>query len=161
MYVSAVTHIRLYFHFRIVGPPCVFSCGKKNKVCISTHKHQPSYFVTDLALPSSLPLLSSLPPSLQPLPNSIRPVYSCTMEGTIICFTGFKNKEELVYTSHAHTSFLSLGCAPYNIENLFPSPATYVQHTCISFLELMSCTSTQTCPYMYLTASDVYMLSGV
>ena len=96
----------------------MFSCGKKNKVCISTHKHQPSYFVTDLALPSSLPLLSSLPPSLQPLPNSIRPVYSCTMEGTIICFTGFKNKEELVHTSHAHTSFLSLGCTPYNVEKL-------------------------------------------
>lgn len=31
----------------------------------------------------------------QPLPNSMRPIYSCTMEGIIICFTGFKDKEEL------------------------------------------------------------------
>ena len=99
--------------------------------------------------------LSSLPPSLQPLPNSIRPVYSCTMEGTIICFTGFKDKEELVHTSHARTSFLSLGCTPYNVENIFPSLATYSIHVFHSFLALMSCTSTQTCPCMYFTASDV------
>ena len=51
------------------------------------------------------------------------------------------------------TSFLSLGCTPYNVENIFPSPATYsIFH---SFLALMSCTSTQTCPCMYLTASAV------
>ena len=26
----------------------------------------------------------------------MRPVYSCTMEGAVVCFTGFKDKEELV-----------------------------------------------------------------
>ena len=30
----------------------------------------------------------------QALPNSTRPIYSCTMEGLVVCFTGFKNKSE-------------------------------------------------------------------
>ena len=102
-----------------------------------------------------LPLSPCSPPSLQPLPNSIRPVYSCTMEGTIICFTGFKDKEELVHTSHARTVYILSLIRLYTIitENIFPTPATCsIFH---SFLALMSCTSTQTCPCMYLTASDV------
>lgn len=70
--------------------------------------------------------LSSLPPSLQPLPNSIRPVYSCTMEGTIICFTGFKDKEELVHTSHTRTVYILSLIRLYTIitENIFPTSAT-------------------------------------
>lgn len=35
----------------------------------------------------------------KPLPPSVRPTYSCTMEGTVICFTGFKDKEMLVSIS--------------------------------------------------------------
>lgn len=31
----------------------------------------------------------------KPLPNSVRPVYSTSMEGAVVCFTGFKDKEEL------------------------------------------------------------------
>ena len=31
----------------------------------------------------------------QALPRSSRPMYSCSMEGLVLCFTGFKDKAEL------------------------------------------------------------------
>lgn len=33
-------------------------------------------------------------PQIQ-LPNSVRPIFSAIMVGVVICFTGFKSKEEL------------------------------------------------------------------
>lgn len=142
---------RLYFHFRIVGPPCVFSCGKKNKVCISTHKHQPSYFVTDPAFPSSPPSLHLCSPSQTVFAQSTLAQWR---ELSFASLDSRTKRNWYIQVMHVQcTSFLSLGCTPYNVENIFPSPATYsIFH---SFLALMSCTNTQTCPCMYLTASDV------
>ena len=68
---------------RIVGPPCIFKCSKK-QVCKndSTTRKNANFTI----------LLTHFQ---TPLPNSIRPIYSTLMEGVVICFTGFKSKEEL------------------------------------------------------------------
>jgi NAD-dependent DNA ligase len=41
------------------------------------------------------PCVSSCQARSKPLPVNVRPTYSCTMDGTVICFTGFKDKQML------------------------------------------------------------------
>ena len=63
MLVHTVTHVYMYFHFRIVGPPCVFTCAEKNKVCIWMHTNKLHTLLSGISFLSSVASLSlSLPP---------------------------------------------------------------------------------------------------
>lgn len=94
---------------RIVGPPCVYSCVQRGKVhvcvlyymymfismngSVDGHCSRIMYHMT-LCFPIH---------DIQSLPLSSRPIYSCTMEGVVVCFTGFKDKSKLTrLCSHAH-----------------------------------------------------------
>ena len=84
-----------------------------------------------------------LPSSLQPLPNSIRPVYSCTMGGTVICFTGFKDKEELVCVLYTHLFIMFYTIIPrYDMFHLISSYIhihIYSIFAVVHFVGLMHC----------------------
>ena len=143
---------RLYFHFRIVGPACVFSCGKKNKVCISTHKHHAIILCYWSGIPSSPPSLHLCSPSQTVFAQSTLAQWR---ELSFASLDSRTKRSWYIRTSHARTVYILSLIRLYTIitKNIFPTPATCsIFH---SFLALMSCTSTQTCPCMYLTASDV------
>lgn len=42
------------------------------------------------------PALKQLADKNEPLPNNTRPLFNLAMLGVVVCFTGFKNKEDLV-----------------------------------------------------------------
>lgn len=42
------------------------------------------------------PALRQLADRKESLPDNIRPLYNLAMLGAVVCFTGFRNKEELV-----------------------------------------------------------------
>ena len=77
---------------------CTCTC-----TCTSSHALIHGNPPTNTAVLETHPALPLLPPlfPFQPLPVNLRPTYSCTMEGVVICFTGFKDKDHLV--RHTHT----------------------------------------------------------
>lgn len=42
------------------------------------------------------PALQELAADKKPLPKNTRPLYNLAMSGVVVCFTGFRNKDELV-----------------------------------------------------------------
>lgn len=44
------------------------------------------------------PALTQLAQKNEKLPNNTRPLFNLAMTGVVVCFTGFRNKEELVST---------------------------------------------------------------
>lgn len=49
-----------------------------------------------------VPALQQLASKNEPLPNNTRPLFNLSMSGVVVCFTGFRNKDELV------SSFITL-----------------------------------------------------
>lgn len=47
------------------------------------------------------PALKQLAQKNEKLPNNTRPLYNLAMTGVVVCFTGFRNKEELVSAMEA------------------------------------------------------------
>ena len=70
-------------------------------VAVCTCMHVVTMWCVDVYTPSSHTHVHIC--LLQPLLNSLRPVYCTTMEGVVVCFTGFKdkNKDNLV-GGHLH-----------------------------------------------------------
>lgn len=67
--------------------------------------------VYDTLYKSKHPILG--PPAIQQLaikndklPNNIRPLYTTAMVGAVVCFTGFRNKEDLVSSTPIRIIFI-------------------------------------------------------